>query len=98
MSPLHDPKHKAVVQAPVAPLGVTNRKCHFEMKGVLLLTQCAIYSQSHHSRTICRPRNGPDVCEPWTRTEGFVGKEVCKGKVSERFWDCRLGGGTRMTS
>ncbi|KAI5453391.1 hypothetical protein NCC49_005870 [Naganishia albida] len=24
MSPLHDPKHKAVVQAPVAPLGVTN--------------------------------------------------------------------------
>ncbi|KAJ9127212.1 hypothetical protein QFC24_001450 [Naganishia onofrii] len=24
MSPMHDPKHKAVVQAPVAPLGVTN--------------------------------------------------------------------------
>jgi hypothetical protein len=23
---MHDPKHKAVVQAPVAPLGVTNRK------------------------------------------------------------------------
>lgn len=80
---MHDPKHKAVVQAPVAPLGVTNRT--FDSHRATpssLLTPFAIYSQPHHSWTIRRSRHGPDVCEPWTRTEGIVGEEVCKGKVS----------------
>lgn len=85
LSPMHDPKHKAVVQPPVAPLGAANRMSSFGLpiQKAFQLIPLSFSSQPHHSRPIDRPITGHGVCPPWSRTKGTTGQEVCKGKVSQ---------------